>query len=72
MLFGYQQITAGLRPEIKLNDQLTLRLTGGSTLVRSFSENDRKIKNIFKEKNVADPRFTSTFYVALGLRWNLP
>lgn len=72
MLFGYQQITAGLRPEIKLNDQLTLRLTGGSTLARSFSENDRKIKNIFKEKNVADPRFTSTFYVALGLRWNLP
>lgn len=72
MLFGYQQITAGLRPEIKLNDKLTLRLTGGSTLVRSFSENDRKIKNIFKEKNVADPRFTSTFYVALGLRWNLP
>lgn len=71
-LFGYQQITAGLRPEIKLNDKLTLRLTGGSTLVRSFSENDRKIKNIFKEKNVADPRFTSTFYVALGLRWNLP
>lgn len=72
MLFGYQQITAGLRPEIKLNDKLTLRVTGGSTLVRSFSENDRKIKNIFKEKNVADPRFTSTFYVALGLRWNLP
>lgn len=71
-LFGYQQITAGLRPEIKLNDKLTLRLTGGSTLVRSLSENDRKIKNIFKEKNVADPRFTSTFYVALGLRWNLP
>lgn len=72
MLFGYQQITAGLRPEIKLNDKLILRVTGGSTLVRSFSENDRKIKNIFKEKNVADPRFTSTFYVALGLRWNLP
>ncbi|SHL56787.1 DUF6268 family outer membrane beta-barrel protein [Chryseobacterium polytrichastri] len=72
MLFGYQQITAGLRPEIKLNDKLTLRITGGSTLVRSFSENDRKIKNIFKEKSVADPRFTSTFYVALGLCWNLP
>lgn len=71
-LFGYQQITAGLRPEIKLNDRLTLRLTGGSTLVRSFSENDRKIKNIFKDKKVADPRFTSTFYVAVALRWNLP
>lgn len=71
-LFGYQQITAGLRPELKLNDRLTLRLTGGSTLVRSFSENDRKIKNIFKDKKVADPRFTSTFYVAVALRWNLP
>lgn len=71
-LLGYQQITAGLRPEIKLSDKLTLRVTGGTTLIRSFSESDRKIKSIFKEKKMADPRFASTFYVALALRWNLP
>jgi hypothetical protein len=72
ILMGYQQITAGLRPEFKLNDHLTLRFTGGTALLRGFSENDRKIKNIFKEKKMADPRFSSTFYVAVSLRWNLP
>ncbi|GEN69006.1 DUF6268 family outer membrane beta-barrel protein [Chryseobacterium rhizosphaerae] len=71
-LMGYQQITAGIRPEIKLNDKLSLRLTGGTALLRSFSESDRKIKSIFREKKVADPKFASTFYVALALRWNLP
>ena len=72
MLLGYQQITAGLRPELKINDKLTLRLTGGTAILRSFSENDRKIKSIFREKKVADPRFASTFYAAVSLRWNLP
>ncbi|PIF43735.1 hypothetical protein CLU96_0648 [Chryseobacterium sp. 52] len=72
MLLGYQQITAGIRPELKLNDKLSLRLTGGTALLRSFSENDRKIKNIFREKKMQDPKFASTFYVAVALRWNLP
>lgn len=72
MLLGYQQITAGIRPELKLNDKLSLRLTGGTALLRSFSENDRKIKNIFKDKKMDDPKFASTFYVAVSLRWNLP
>lgn len=71
-MFGYQQITAGLRPEFRINDKLSLGVTGGSTLVRSFSESERKIKSIFKEKKMADPRFASTFYVAVALRWNLP
>ncbi len=71
-LLGYQQITAGLRPEIKLNDKLSLRITGGTALLRSFSESDRKIKSIFKDKKMDDPRFASTFYVALAVRWNLP
>ncbi|SIS93136.1 hypothetical protein SAMN05421786_103199 [Chryseobacterium ureilyticum] len=71
-MFGYQQITAGLRPEIKITDKLSLGVTGGSTLVRSFSESERKIKSIFKDKKIADPKFASTFYVAVSLRWNLP
>lgn len=71
MLLGYQQITAGIRPELKLNDKLSLRLTGGTALLRSFSENDRKIKSIFKDKKIADPKFASTFYAAVSLRWNL-
>lgn len=71
-LLGYQQITAGLRPELQINKNLSLRLTGGTALLRSFTENDRKIKSIFKSKKMADPRFASTFYVALSLRWNLP
>lgn len=72
MLLGYQQITAGIRPEIKLNDKLSFRLTGGTALLRSFNENDRKIKSIFKDKKIGDPKFASTFYVAVSLRWNLP
>ncbi|MEI3788593.1 MULTISPECIES: DUF6268 family outer membrane beta-barrel protein [unclassified Chryseobacterium] len=72
MLLGYQQITAGIRPELKLNDKLSLRLTGGTALLRSFNENDRKIKSIFKDKKIADPKFATTFYAAVSLRWNLP
>lgn len=71
MLLGFQQIVAGFRPEFKFNDNLTLSLTAGSSLVRSFSYNERKIKNIFKEKKEADPRFTSTFYGAVKLKWSL-
>ncbi|KFF73953.1 hypothetical protein HX13_15515 [Chryseobacterium sp. P1-3] len=71
MLLGYQQIIAGLRPEIQLSDRLSLRLTGGTTLIRSFSENDRKIKSIFRDKKMDDPRFSTTFYAAVALRWNL-
>lgn len=71
-LLGYQQITAGLRPELKLSESLSLRVTGGTALLRSFNENDRKIKSIFKAKKMEDPRFASTFYVAVALRWNLP
>ncbi|REC80456.1 hypothetical protein DRF60_01735 [Chryseobacterium elymi] len=72
MLLGYQQVTAGIRPELKLNDKLSIRLTGGTALLRSFNENDRKIKSIFKDKKIADPKFATTFYVAVSLRWNLP
>lgn len=50
ILLGYQQITAGLRPEIKIGKSLSLRITGGSVLVRSFNENDRSLKSFFKEK----------------------
>lgn len=72
MLLGYQQIAAGLRPEIKINEKLSLHLTGGTALLRGVSENDRKIKSIFRDKKIADPRFATTFYAAVSLRWNLP
>lgn len=72
LLVGYQQVVAGLRPEIKLSNSLKLQLTGGTTLVRSFSENERSLKSLFKKKDIADPRFSTTFYSALSLRWNLP
>lgn len=72
IMLGYQQITAGLRPEIKVSDKLSIGITGGSTLMRSFTESERKIKSIFKEKKIADPKFSSTFYAAVSLRWNLP
>ncbi|MDR2234744.1 MAG: DUF6268 family outer membrane beta-barrel protein [Chryseobacterium sp.] len=72
VMFGYQQITAGLRPEIKIADKMSLSVTGGTALLRSFTESERKIKSIFKDKKMADPRFATTFYVAVALRWNLP
>lgn len=69
MLLGYQQIIAGLRPQLKLGQHWTLEPTAGTTLVRNFSTTNRKIKDIFKEKDIADPRFTTTFYGAIALKW---
>lgn len=71
LLLGYQQIVAGLRPEFKLGKSVSLQLTGGTTLVRSFSASSRKLKDFFKVKDVADPRFTTTFYGAVGLKFDL-
>ena len=68
-LLGYQQIIAGLRPQMKFGKHWILEPTGGTTLVRSFSTTNRKIKEIFKEKDIADPRFTTTFYGAIALKW---
>lgn len=68
-LLGYQQIIAGLRPQFKLGEHWIFELTAGSTLTRSFQTNDRKISDIFKEKDMANPRFTTTFYGAVALKW---
>jgi len=68
-LLGYQQIIAGLRPQLKFGQHWTLEPTAGTTLLRSFSTTNRKIKDIFKEKDIADPRFTTTFYGAIALKW---
>ncbi|WP_316816745.1 DUF6268 family outer membrane beta-barrel protein [Pedobacter nyackensis] len=70
MLLGYQQIVAGLRPEVKLGKYLTFSVTGGSTLVRSFDLQSRKLKDMFKTIDQASPRFTTTAYGAVGLSWN--
>ena len=69
MLLGYQQIIAGIKPQVKLGKNWIFEPTIGSTLIRSFSTNDRKIKEIFKEKDLADPKFTTTFYGAVALKW---
>ncbi|MBS7233310.1 hypothetical protein KHA90_20020 [Flavobacterium psychroterrae] len=68
-LLGYQQIIAGLRPQLKFGEHWTLEPTAGTTLVRNFSTTNRKIRDIFKEKDIADPRFTTTFYGAIALKW---
>ncbi|MNY17350.1 hypothetical protein D3C86_1506650 [compost metagenome] len=68
-LLGYQQIIAGIRPQFTLGENWIFELTAGSTLTRSFQTNDRKISDIFKEKDMANPRFTTTFYGAAALKW---
>ncbi|QNK64456.1 hypothetical protein H7F33_08255 [Pedobacter sp. PAMC26386] len=70
-LLGYVQVIAGLRPEFKLGNSFTLQLTAGTTLTRSFITTSRKLKDIFKEKEFADPRFTTTAYGAVALKWSL-
>lgn len=70
MLLGYQQIIAGLRPELKLGKYLTFSATGGVTLVRSFDLQSRKLKDFFKHMDEAKPRFTTTAYGSVGLAWN--
>ncbi|MGY0035534.1 DUF6268 family outer membrane beta-barrel protein [Pedobacter sp. NJ-S-72] len=71
MLLGYMQIIAGLRPEFKLGKSVTLQLTGGTTLTRTFSTTSRKLKDFFKEKEQADPSFSTTAYGAVAIKWNL-
>lgn len=71
MLLGYLQVVAGLRPEFKLGKSVTLQLTAGSTLTRAFSTNSRKLKDFFKTKEQADPRFSTTAYGAVAIKWNL-
>lgn len=70
MLLGYQQVVAGLRPEVQLSKSLSFQLTAGTTLARSFSLSSRKLKDFFNIKNEADPRFTTTAYGAVALKWN--
>lgn len=70
MLLGYQQIVAGLRPEVRLGKYLTFSVTGGSTLVRSFNLQSRRLKDMFKTIDQANPRFTTTAYGAVGFSWN--
>jgi hypothetical protein len=69
MLLGYQQVITGIRPQLKLGKYWTLEPTVGSTIARSFSTDSRKIKDIFKEKDLANPKFTPTLYGALALKW---
>jgi hypothetical protein len=71
MLLGYMQIIAGLRPEFKLGKSVTLQLTGGTTLTRTFSASSRKLKDFFKPKKEADPSFSTTAYGAVAIKWNL-
>jgi hypothetical protein len=71
MLLGYMQIIAGLRPEFKLGKSVTLQLTGGTTLTRTFATTSRKLKDFFKKKEEADPSFSTTAYGAVAIKWNL-
>lgn len=71
MLLGYMQIIAGLRPEFKLGKSVTLQLTGGTTLTRTFTTSSRKLKDFFKPKEKADPGFSTTAYGAVAIKWNL-
>lgn len=56
---------------VQAQSKIQGEFTAGTTLVRSFSYNERKIKSIFKEKKVADPKFSTTFYGGMYLKWSL-
>lgn len=71
-LSGFMLLTAGLQPQFNLGKSLKVQLTGGSTLARMYVENDRSLKNIFKDKKQEDPRFSPTFYTSVALKWNMP
>lgn len=69
MLLGHQQATAGFRPQFKIGEHWIVELTAGTSLARSFSANSRKLKDIFKIKDHADDRFSTTLYGAAALKW---
>lgn len=67
-IFTHQYLVAGLRPEIKINKNITLPLTAGINGIRSAYFNDRTLKSVFDGKQ-GDAHFKFSPYFAAEINY---
>lgn len=64
-IFSHQYFIAGLRPEIKLGNKVSIPITAGMHLVRSSFFSDRTLKGMFSND---DYYFQAAPYASVGLK----
>ncbi len=65
MIFSHQYFIAGLRPEIKLGNKVSIPITAGMHLIRSGFFSDRTLKGMFSND---DYYFQAAPYASIGLK----
>ncbi|CAM3909678.1 MULTISPECIES: DUF6268 family outer membrane beta-barrel protein [Flavobacterium] len=68
VMFTHQYIVTGLRPEIKINNNISLPITIGVNAIRSVYFNDRTLKSIFNE-NATNSKFDFSPYVSAEINY---
>lgn len=67
-LMGYMEISAGLESTWHLNRSLDFVLSGGSILTSGITFQEKKIADIFNEKNMHS--LSTNYFISAGFRWN--
>ena len=67
-MFTHQYLVTGLRPEIKINEKISLPITIGINALRYVYFNDRTLKSLFDDK-VSNSKFDYSHYVAVELNY---
>jgi len=67
-MFTHQYLVTGLRPEIKINKNITLPITLGVNAMRSVFFNERTLKSIFNDK-ANNSKFDFSPYVAAEINF---
>jgi hypothetical protein len=64
-IFSHAYLVAGLRPEIKLGNKLSIPVTVGINAWRPSAITDRKLKSMFQDKEYY---FQASLYASMGLK----
>lgn len=67
-MFTHQYLVAGLRPEIKINKNITLPITLGINAIRSVYFNERTLKSIFNG-NITNSKFDFSPYLSAEINY---
>ncbi|MFH6943524.1 DUF6268 family outer membrane beta-barrel protein [Flavobacterium aquidurense] len=67
-MFTHQYLVTGLRPEIKINKNITLPITLGVNAARSVYFNERTLKSIFNEK-ITNSKFDFSPYISAEINY---
>ncbi|NHN27250.1 histidine kinase [Flavobacterium jejuense] len=67
-MFTHQYLVSGLRPEIKITDNISLPITLGVNAIRSVYFNDRTLKSIFDE-SITNSKFDFSPYLSAEINY---